>query len=63
MKPVTFMMQSFHADVAGAAFIEYTALLSVILAVGFGVLTIVGNWANALDRACLRAQRRAVNAG
>ncbi len=36
-----------HEDESGAAFIEYTALLGVILAVGLAVLTAVGGWANA----------------
>lgn len=34
-----------HHDESGAAFIEYTALLGVILAVGLLVLTAVGTWA------------------
>lgn len=34
-----------HKDKSGAAFIEYTALLGVILAVGLAVLTAVGTWA------------------
>ena len=37
---------SFLEEEDGAAFIEYTALLGVILAVGIVVLSIVGNWAN-----------------
>jgi Flp pilus assembly pilin Flp len=37
----------FDVDQEGAAFIEYTALLGVILAVGIAVLATVGQWANA----------------
>lgn len=35
-----------HQDQRGAAFIEYTALLGVILAVGLATLASVGGWAN-----------------
>lgn len=35
-----------HEDKSGAAFIEYTALLGVILAVGLVVLGKVGTWGN-----------------
>jgi Flp pilus assembly pilin Flp len=46
MKSIASLFRAFNDDDSGAAFIEYTALLGVILAVGIGVLTIVGNWAN-----------------
>ena len=46
MKSVSSFLRAFHADDRGAAFIEYTALLGVILAVGIAVLTAVGTWAN-----------------
>ena len=39
------MFFALHEDKSGAAFIEYTALLGVILAVGLLVLTAVGTWA------------------
>ncbi len=39
------MFFELHQDEDGAAFIEYTALLGVILAVGLAVLTAVGGWA------------------
>lgn len=45
MKAITTALLAFHADDSGAAFIEYTALLGVILAVGLSVLTAIGNWA------------------
>lgn len=45
MKPIVCLARALHADDGGAAFIEYTALLGVILAVGLVVLTKVGNWA------------------
>ncbi len=41
------MMLSLHNDKSGAAFIEYTALLGVILAVGLATLGAVGTWAGA----------------
>ena len=38
------LLKHLLADDSGAAFIEYTALLGVILAVGLGILTSVGLW-------------------
>lgn len=46
MKMIATVFHAFHDDESGAAFIEYTALLGVILAVGIAVLTVVGGWAN-----------------
>lgn len=46
MKSIVSTLRSFNNDESGAAFIEYTALLGVILAVGILVLSVVGNWAN-----------------
>ena len=46
MKKLVTFFRDLHEDKAGASFIEYTALLGVILAVGIGVLTQVGTWAN-----------------
>ena len=46
MNSIVSFLRAFHADDKGAAFIEYTALLGVILAVGIAVLTSVGTWAN-----------------
>lgn len=40
------LLSELLADESGAAFIEYTALLGVILVVGIVLLTAVGNWAN-----------------
>ena len=45
MKSITSFFRALHADDSGAAFIEYTALLGVILAVGLGILATVGGWA------------------
>ena len=42
MKSITSFFRALHADDSGAAFIEYTALLGVILAVGLGILATVG---------------------
>ena len=46
MKSIVSLFRAYHADDSGAAFIEYTALLGVILAVGIILLSLVGNWAN-----------------
>lgn len=48
MKSFVNLIQSLHADESGASFIEYTALLGVILAAAIGVLVAVGNWAGGL---------------
>jgi Flp pilus assembly pilin Flp len=45
MKTIASFFRALHADDSGAAFIEYTALLGVILAVGLGLLAAVGGWA------------------
>ena len=45
MKSIVSLFRALHADDNGAAFIEYTALLGVILAVGLAVLAAVGGWA------------------
>lgn len=42
------MLKQLHDDESGAAFIEYTALLGVILAVGLAVLFSVGQWADSV---------------
>ena len=44
---MTKLIRALHEDKSGAAFIEYTALLGVILAVGLATLGLVGAWANA----------------
>jgi Flp pilus assembly pilin Flp len=44
MKSIVSLFRALHADDSGAAFIEYTALLGVILAVGLAVLGAVGVW-------------------
>lgn len=46
MKSILPLIAKLHADEEGAAFIEYTALLGVILAVGLSVLIAVGGWAS-----------------
>ena len=43
---MTKFFRDLHEDKSGAAFIEYTALLGVILAVGLVVLAKVGAWGN-----------------
>lgn len=44
MKSIVSLFRALHADDSGAAFIEYTALLGVILAVGLAILAAVGGW-------------------
>ena len=44
MKSIVSLFRALHADDSGAAFVEYTALLGVILAVGLAVLAAVGGW-------------------
>ena len=46
MKKFVTFFRDLHDDTGGAAFIEYTALLGVILAVGLLLLTRVGTWAS-----------------
>ena len=46
MKKIVTFFRDLHEDKSGVTFIEYTALLGVILAVGLAVLTGVGTWAN-----------------
>ena len=46
MKSISNFVSSFNADESGAAFIEYTALLGVILAVGLATVALVGKWAS-----------------
>lgn len=46
MKTIVSIFRAYSDDESGAAFIEYTALLGVILVVALAVLTTVGTWAN-----------------
>lgn len=46
MAIISKFFHDLHDDKSGVSFIEYTALLGVILAVGLLILTKVGNWAN-----------------
>lgn len=46
MKSIASLLRALHADDNGAAFIEYTALLGVILAVGLAILAAIGGWIN-----------------
>ena len=40
------LAQGVNADEVGAAFIDYSALLGCILAVGLATVTLVGKWAS-----------------
>ncbi len=44
MKSIVSFFRALHSDENGAAFIEYTALLGVILAVGLAILASIGGW-------------------
>lgn len=46
MKTLVATIRDLHNDEGGAAFIEYTVLLGVILAVSIATIALVGNWAN-----------------
>ena len=46
MSNIVTFFRDLHQDNSGASFIEYTALLGVILAVGIGVMSAVGTWGN-----------------
>lgn len=46
MRMLKRIIRELHYDNSGVSFIEYTALLGVILAVGLAVLTSVGTWAS-----------------
>lgn len=46
MEKLGTFVRKLHNDENGAAFIEYTVLLGVILAVGIGIIVAVGTWAN-----------------
>ena len=46
MNPIVDFVRAYRADDSGAAFIEYTALLGVILVIALSILTAVGTWAN-----------------
>jgi Flp pilus assembly pilin Flp len=46
MTKVKAFLRQLHHDKSGAAFIEYTVLIGVILAVGVGLVVAVGAWAN-----------------
>jgi len=44
MKTFVTFMRDLHEDKSGAAFIEYTVLLGVILAASIGTIALVGTW-------------------
>ena len=46
LKFLMTVIRNLHDDENGVSFIEYTALLGVILAVGLAILTGVGKWAS-----------------
>ena len=46
MKNLGTLVRNLHDDQSGAAFIEYTVLIGIILAVSIGLISAVGLWAN-----------------
>ena len=46
MKSISALVSSFHNDDSGAAFLEYTVLLGIILVIAIVTLAKVGNYAN-----------------
>ena len=40
------LVSDLHNDQSGAAFIEYTVLIGLILAVSIGLIAAIGTWAN-----------------
>ena len=45
MSKLVTSIRDLHSDTSGAAFIEYTVLLGVILAVSIATVAAVGTWA------------------
>lgn len=48
MKTIVSIFKDLNADESGAAFIEYTALLGVLLATAIGLLVAVGAWSGTM---------------
>ena len=46
MKNLGTLVRNLHDDQSGAAFIEYTVLIGIILAVSIGLISAIGLWAN-----------------
>ena len=46
MEKLGTLLRSLHKDESGAAFIEYTVLIGVILAVTIATVALVGTWAS-----------------
>ena len=46
MKNLVKNIRDLHNDESGAAFIEYTVLLGVILAASIATIALVGDWAD-----------------
>ena len=55
MTKIATFFRVLHEDKAGASFIEYTALLGVILAVGIATVGLVGTWAGGVWTALCNA--------
>ena len=46
MENLGTLIRDLHNDQSGAAFIEYTVLIGIILAVSIGLISAIGLWAN-----------------
>ena len=46
MEKLGTLVRNLHTDRSGAAFIEYTVLIGLILAVSIGLIAAIGTWAN-----------------
>jgi Flp pilus assembly pilin Flp len=46
MQKLGTFFSDLHNDKSGAAFIEYTVLIGVIIAVSVGLVVAIGTWAN-----------------
>lgn len=46
MKSISKFIGQLHKDEGGAALVEYTALIGIVLAVGVAVIAGVGTWAD-----------------
>ena len=46
MEKLGTLVRNLHDDQNGAAFIEYTVLIGIILAVSIGLISAIGLWAN-----------------
>lgn len=46
MEKLGTLVRSFHNDKSGAAFVEYTVLIGLVLVLSIALISAVGLWAN-----------------